>query len=78
MLSVDPKWVTVGPAPSVEVIIILEPIIIVSDPLGPEASEAAALAQQAVALCGLQIRAEHTKEHKRWHELDQKEERQVC
>ena len=78
MLSVDPKWVTVGPAPSVEVIIILEPVIIVSDPLGPEASKAAALAQQAVALCGLQVRAEHTKEHQRRHELDQKEERQVC
>lgn len=79
MLSVDPKWVTVrAPAPSVEVVVILQPVVIVGDPLTPEAPEAAALTKQAVALGGLEVGAEHAEENQRGHELDQEEERQVC
>ena len=76
VLSVDPQWVTVR-APSVEVIVILQPVVIVGDALTPEAPEAAALTKQAVALGGLEVGTEHTEKNKRGHELDQEEERQV-
>ena len=72
LLSVDPKWVTVvGAFSGVEVIVILQPVVIVSDSLRSEAPEAAALCQQAVALGGLEVRAKHAEEHQRGHELDQ-------
>ena len=78
LLSVDSEWVSVGCPGSVEVIIVLEPVVIISDPVTTDGPEAAALAQEAVTLWGLEERAEHAEPHQRGQELDQEEERQVC
>ena len=73
MLSVDIERIT-GRSSCVQIIVILQPVVILRDSNTPEA---AGLVQEAVALAGLEVGAEHAEEHQRRQELHQQEQRQV-
>ena len=68
-LSVDAERITVAGS-CVEVVIVLQPVVLVRHADTPEA----ALAQEAVALGGLQVGAEHAEEDQRRQELHQQVE----
>ena len=73
LLSVDVERIA-GGSSCVQIIIVLQPVIVLRDSNTPEA---AALVQEAVALAGLEVGAEDTEEHQRGQELHQQEHRQV-
>ena len=74
MLSVNSERIMVDTSCSVKIIIIFQPIIIVSD----TNSKAAGLVEKTVALRGLHVWTENTQEHKGRQKLDQQEKCQIC
>ena len=72
-LSADTQRIVAGVHSGVEIIIILQPVVVLRDPHG----EGVGLAEETVAQGGAQVGAEDAEKDQRRQELDQQEEGEV-
>ena len=73
ILSADTKRIVPGVHSGVEIIIILQPVVVLRDPHG----EGVGLTEETVAQGGGQVGTEHAQEDQLRQELDQQEEGEV-
>ena len=73
VLSADTQRIVPGVHSGVEIIVVLQPVVVLRHPHG----EGVGLAEETVAQGGAQVGAEDTQEDQRGQELDQQEEGEV-
>ena len=72
-LSADTQRIVPGVHSGVEIVVVLQPVVVLRHPHG----EGVGLAEETVAQGGAQVGAEDTEEYQRRQELDQEEEGEV-